>query len=64
MDGGILALDAIHGIENSSLNNSGQPARKEWVRAGIYVRLQKKFDSSLLPRRHAPSLLSRSQLRG
>jgi hypothetical protein len=43
MDGGILALDAIHGIENCSLNNSGQPAREEWIRAGVYVRLQKNL---------------------
>jgi hypothetical protein len=47
MDGGILALDAIHGIENCSLNNSSQPAREEWIRAGVYVRLQKNLVQSV-----------------
>ena len=25
------------------MNNSGQPAREEWIRAGVYVRLQKNL---------------------
>jgi hypothetical protein len=43
MDRRIFALDTVSGIKDRPLNNSGQPAGEDWIRASGYVRLQKNL---------------------